>query len=199
MVNPRISPRTYFYLLLLITYSSWNLKSQLGRLFKEGFLSIFYRNFVQWVIEISISGLILGVVIIRIVYMIIQSQSVRNFKKSNFTTFFCVNYFTENWEFLVTLLEIIMVMCITINALNAFYYEFFARIFLTFQTSTTLLFSFFVFYIIIILAYASSFSIMYGHAVYSKMTNLIYSNRFFYLYKFFIYYDTICIYGFQCN
>jgi len=159
----------YFYLLLLLIYSSWNLKAQLGRIFKEGFMSIFYKNFIQWVFDISISVLILCVVIIRVVYCIIQTQSFLQFKKTGFKTFFCVKYFTENWERSVSLLEMAMVSFITINSLNAFYQEFFERIFLFFKKASTLMFSFLVFYITLNVAYASCFYIMFGEYIQSKI------------------------------
>jgi hypothetical protein len=160
--------KEFFYLILLSVYSIFSLKNQLDKLIKLK-TAIIYKGFIEWVINLFLGSIILSVLILRLIYIFTQISIVNEFKKDNFNQYFPVMYFSENLGNIVQIMEIIMVSCLSLNSLTAFYSEFYEQIFLTIKYSGKYLFSFFMIYIIILLGYAACCTIIYGGIILSKL------------------------------
>jgi hypothetical protein len=159
--------KEFFYLILLLVYSIFSLKSQLDKLIKLK-TAIIYKGFIEWVINLFLGSIILSVLILRLIYIFTQISVVNEFKKDNFNQYFPVLYFSENLGNMVQIMEIVMVSCLSLNSLTAFYPEFYEQIFLTIRYSGKYLFSFFMIYIIVVFGFAACCTIIYGGIILSK-------------------------------
>lgn len=152
---------SFSYFIFLFLYSSLHLFVNLKELAKEK-LNIFYKQFTLFIINFSLNCLILLVLVLRITTALVQSSYIEPYKQTGFVEYFPIYYYTSGVEQMVRLLEIIMICMITLNTLNVFYFEFFARIFLMFKFAWKYIFAYLVIYCIIIIAYAASCNILFG-------------------------------------
>jgi len=160
---------SFSYFIFLFLYSSLNLFANMKTLFKES-LNIFYKQFIQFIMDFSLNCLILLVLMLRIITALMQSSHLNSYRDNGFKEYFPIYYYRSGVEQIVSLLEIIMICMITINTLNSFYFEFFARIFLTFKYAWKYIFAYLVIYFIIIIAYAASCNILYGSYIACKFS-----------------------------
>lgn len=152
---------SFSYFIFLFLYSSLHLFVNLKELAKEK-LNIFYKQFTLFIINFSLNCLILLVLVLRIITALVQTSYLQPYKETGFVEYFPIYYYQSGVEQMVKLLEIIMICMITLNTLNSFYFEFFARIFLTFKFAWKYIFAYLVIYFIIIIAYAASCNILFG-------------------------------------
>lgn len=175
---------SFSYFIFLFLYSSVHLFVNLKELAKEK-LNIFYKQFTLFIINFSLNCLILLVLVLRIITALVQTSFLEPYKKTSFVEYFPIYYYQSGVEQMVRYLEIIMICMITLNTLNSFYFEFFARIFLTFKFAWKYIFAYLVIYFIIIIAYAASCNILFGSYIPCK--NLNFFNNIIIFYSFFHY------------
>ncbi len=167
---------SFSYFIFLFLYSSVHLFVNLKELAIER-LNIFYKQFTLFIINFSLNCLILLVLVLRIITALMQTSILQPYKDSGFKEYFPIYYYQSGVDQMVRLLEIIMICAITLNTLNSFYFEFFARIFLTFKFAWKYIFAYLVIYFIIIISYAASCNILFGSYITCK--NFSYLNKFF--------------------
>lgn len=168
------------YFLLLFFYSSIHLYFNLSELYKER-LNIIYKQFTLFIVNFSINCLVLVALIFRIIISVQKISNMTPYQNIGFTEYFPIMYYTANLESLAKYVEIIMIGMIILNILNSFYFEFFARIFLTFSFAWKYIFAYLTIYLIIIIAYAASCNILFGSYIQSKFFLKIFLNKFFIL------------------
>lgn len=159
--------QSFSYFIFLFLYSSIHLYFNIMELIKEK-LNIFYKQFTLFIINLSINSLILLVLVFRILTALLQTSYLNPYKENGFQEYFPINYYQTGSEQFVVYLEITMISLITLNTLNSFYFQFFARVFLTFKFAWKYLFAYLVIYFIIIVAYAASCNILYGSYITCK-------------------------------
>lgn len=172
---------SFSYFIFLFLYSSLHLFVNLKELAKEK-LNIFYKQFTLFIINFSLNCLILLVLILRITTALVQTTYINPYKKNGFHEYFPIYYYSSGVEQMVKLLEIIMICMITLNTLNSFYFEFFARIFLTFKFAWKYIFAYLVIYLIIIVAYAASCNILFGSYITCKFFNFFLLINLFFMF-----------------
>jgi hypothetical protein len=152
---------SYCYLLLILLYSLFNIYYMVKAIYKEG-RNIIQHDFGGFIIEWLIDVFILVLLVIRIYYLIEQMNIIKKFQDEKFKSYFPVLHYTENLEQIIFILEVFIVMLIIIQTFNAFYFEFFARIFLTFKKALKYLISYFLIYFIFVISYGTCCNLLYG-------------------------------------
>ena len=163
----------FSYFLLLFFYSSIHLYFNLRELYKER-LNIIYKEFTLFILNFSINCIVLVALIFRIMISFQKTSYMGPYEKTGFTEYFPVMYYNSTLEYYAKYVEIIMIVMIILNILNSFYFEFFARIFLTFSFAWKYIFAYLTIYLIIIIAYAASCNILFGSYIQSKFFKFIF-------------------------
>ena len=152
------------YVLLLFFYSLINLVSDIKIIKKER--NIFnLKGINQFFMGFATRLLIMGIFVFRFIYLTYQIILFKQFLANNFTEFFPVSYLDKNFNYLLNIIELIMIVFITVNVFNMIYIEFFGQIFTTFQHSIKNLLSFFFVYVILIMSFSTSCSILFGLSI----------------------------------
>lgn len=179
-----ISFNDYLYFFILFIYSITYLYFNIIEIIKER-MNIIYKQFIMFLINFSLNCLILVVMILKIIIVLQSRYLIKPYVLNKFQEYFPINYYKqiENYIFL---LEILMIAIIIVNTLNSFYFEFFARIFLTFKYMWRHLVAYITIYLIIIIAFSTSCFMLYGNNIMGK-NYLLFFILFFFEVKNFIF------------
>jgi hypothetical protein len=158
--SAKLSFNDFVYFFILFIYSITYLYFNIIQIIKER-MNIIYKQFIMFLINFSLNCLILVVLILKIILFVDSMYVIDLYNKNNFQEYFPINYYVEIENY-IFLLEILMIAIIIVNTLNSFYFEFFARIFLTFKYMWRHLVAYLVIYLIVIVSFSTSCSLLYG-------------------------------------
>jgi len=167
--------RAFSYLLILFFYSCIFFLGNIKTLCKEK-LSKILMDDSTFLLTLFMNSLIFAVFILRIFNLLLKNGYMAPYIKTGFVDYFPIDYYKSGLDTYINQLEVGMICLIIINTLNVFYFEFFARIFLTFKFAWKYIFAYLVIYFIIVIAYSASCNILYGS--YISCTNLLFLHIF---------------------
>lgn len=166
------------YFLFLFLYSSINLYYIIKKLRNENDRKDIKRELIVFIINFSLNSLIFVVFLLRLISLFREYVMFKPYLDNDFQEYFPIPYYKFGFIETIKQLEQIMICGIVLNILNSFYFEFFARIFLTFKFAWRYLFAYFICYFLIIIAYAGTCNILYGSYLTGKF-KFIKFNLFF--------------------
>lgn len=150
---------------MLFVYSVSSLTKDIVKIKNEDKTFIYTREFSGWFISFVANLLILGVLVVRIGFLVFQSSLVKTFKRDGFIHYFPVNYYYYNYELFIVILELIMLIVVLMNISNVMYPEFFLLIKLTFNNAGRLLLSYFLLLSLMVISTASTFWVVFNSYV----------------------------------
>ena len=156
--------REYLYLIVLVIYSSISLGLHISK-YKNQKAIVIYNELFQWILSIIVDAWIITVLLIRIICMIIEYYVISDYIKEGFVSYFPTEYFNGGLFYILSYMEIIMVILILINLLNAIYIEMFLRVYLTFKYAMKYIAALMIVLILVIMGYALGFNLLFGSYV----------------------------------
>ena len=156
--------REYIYLVVLVIYSSISLGLHISK-YKHQKAIVIYNELFQWILSIIVDAWIIAVLIIRIICMIIEYYVISDYIKEGFVSYFPTEFFNGGLFYFLSYMEIIMVILILINLLNAIYIEMFLRVYLTFKYAMKYIAALMIVLILVIMGYALGFNLLFGSYV----------------------------------
>jgi len=161
--NNTFTFKDILYFFILFMYSITYLYFNIIEIIKER-MNIIYKDFVWFLINFSLNCLIFLVVILKFLFVLYSMSAIEPYSKNEFQEYFPINYYVQS-EYYISLLELLMIALIIVNILNSFYFEFFARIFLTFKYMWRNLVAYMTIYFIIIFAFSQGCYVLYGDII----------------------------------
>jgi hypothetical protein len=160
---------SYIYFIFLFLYSSINLFYIIKELkyFRKSKID---KKFIT-IINFLLNTFIFTVFCLKSLSLVYEYKIFKIYFDNGFKDYFPISYYISGFLFITYVLEQIMICLIVLNILNSFFFEFCARIFLTFKFAWKYLISYLIIYFIILIAYAATCNVLYGSLLIGNYIN----------------------------
>ena len=152
--------KEYFYLISLSIFCVLSIMKLIKEIHRDK-STVLYNEFCGFCIKLLSAVLMALNIVSRIIMIIIENSKIKKLSKNQWNEYINIKALIRG-NSIIDVIQIIMVLFLIINTINAFYPEFFMRIFFTLQKGAKYLYALFLIFIIIIIGYSLSVKILFG-------------------------------------